>query len=121
MLKIIRPDGEMGEEYKHEYVKELTKDGIIVYDPNLSFTSCSDMSITDIYLPHDDFEYDYSFVTERIRFLGGNENKLFKIIGWVVGVIATIAIIGLIIYFVNKGSNETFYSKDFQEIHRHLK
>lgn len=114
MNRLIKPNKKSSEVCRHAYVKELTNEGIIVYDPNLSFSTCSDMSITDIYLPTASGKM-YSFITERIRFLGGDdENKPLEIIAWIFGItIVMIAIIGLIIYFVNKDSNETFCNKGF--------
>lgn len=107
-------DKKHDEKFEHGYVKELTNEGIIVYDPNLSFTKCSDTSITDIYLPKVS-STSYSFITKRIRFLGGNENKPLKIIALIFGFVSMIVIIiGLIIYFVNKDSNETFHNKGFR-------
>lgn len=104
----IMNDKKQPETFEHGYVKELTNEGIIVYDPNLSFAKCSDASITDVYMPH--AYKNYSFVTERIRFLGGNENKSLKIFALIFSIIMIMVLIGLIIYFVNKDSNETFFS-----------
>lgn len=96
--------------YPHAYAKELFDGKITIYDPNLKFATCSDMSITDVILPYVDETLDlYPYYTERIQFYGGNEcddDKMLTILFGFMLIITLIVVIVLIVDYIRQKANK---------------
>jgi hypothetical protein len=88
----------------HAYVKELYRGSIKLYDPNLYFTSCSDMSFSDLALQQVDTKIDrYSFYTERIQFYGGGgkDKLLWSIILGLVVIVIVVVVVAWVTIILN--------------------
>ena len=120
-----RPYYKFNRNFHHAYAKELFNDAITIYDPNLLFAVCSDMSISDVILPYVDKTIDlYPYYTERIQFYGGNEHNDDKMITTLFRfmlIITMIVIIMIIVVYIRQRMNETVNNTTIQTTIRELK